>query len=99
MHEVVGRRERRFCIVDGVESEWTQQTCCLRLSATARAALRLETEMRRQLPARQLQTEPLRVAVLGLRDECHGSRGIEQDDIAGSDIYDAVVLNDCRSAR
>ena len=36
--------------------------------------------------------------VLGLRDECHGSCGIEQDDIASSDIYDSVVLNDCRSA-
>src|ERR1700759_2541276 len=36
--------------------------------------------------------------MLCLRHECHGSCGIEQDDIASSDIYDSVVLNDCRSA-
>jgi hypothetical protein len=32
-------------------------------------------------------------------NECHGSCGIEQDDIASREIYDSVVLNDCRSAR
>ena len=40
-----------------------------------------------------------RVPVFGLRDECYGSCGIEQDDIASSKIYDSVVLHDFRSAR
>ncbi|KGT75670.1 hypothetical protein MA20_31120 [Bradyrhizobium japonicum] len=57
-----------------------------------------EAEMRNQVLARQLQTKPLRGPVLGLRDECYGSCGVEQDDIASSEIYDSVVLNDCRSA-
>jgi hypothetical protein len=69
----------------------------LRGPATACAILRLEAEMRRQVLARHLQTKPLR-AVLGWRDECHGSYGIEQDDIASSDIYDSVVVNDDRFA-
>src|SRR4029079_4807504 len=69
-----------------------------RLLATARATLGFEAEMRNQVLARQLQTKPLRVPVLGLRNECDGSCGIEQDDIASSVIYDSVVLNDCRSA-
>src|SRR5262245_65454797 len=55
--------------------------------------------MRNQLLARQLQTKPLRVSVFGLRNECYGSCGIEQDDIASSEIYDSVVLHDFRSAR
>jgi hypothetical protein len=36
--------------------------------------------------------------VLAPRDERHGRCGIEQDDIASSDIYDFFVLNDCQSA-
>src|ERR1700761_5690017 len=64
---------------------------------TAHATLRFEAEMRRQLLARHLQTKPLR-AVLGRRDECHGSCGSEQDDIASSDIYDSVVVTDDRFA-
>jgi hypothetical protein len=55
--------------------------------------------MRNQVLARQLQTKPLRFPVLGLRDECYGSCGIEQDDIASSEIYDSVVLHDFRCAR
>src|SRR5262249_30982527 len=97
MHESIGRRERRFCIADGVKSELTEQTRRLRLPATARATLRRETEMRHQAFARYSQTKPLR-AVLVRRDERHGSCGIEQDEIASSDLYDSVVVNDGRFA-
>src|SRR5262249_57091924 len=66
---------------------------------TARGTLRFEAEMRNQVLARQLQTKPLRAPVFGLRNECYGFGGIEQDDIAGSEIHDPVVLLDFRSAR
>src|ERR1700753_1768742 len=48
-HKIIGRRARRFCIADRVKSELTEQTCRLRLPPTARATLRLEAEMRRQV--------------------------------------------------
>jgi len=43
-------------------------------------------------------TEQTRVPVLGVRDERYRSCGIEQDDIASSEIYYSVVLHDFRSA-
>ena len=95
-HIVVSRRDRGLYIANGVKSELTEYAGRLLLPATARAALRLEAEMRHQVLARHLQAKPLRSPN---PNECHGSGGIEQDEFASSGVYNSVVLNDCRPAR
>jgi hypothetical protein len=79
-------------------NELIQQASGGRSPAAAGAKLRLETEMGYQRPARQLQAEPLPIAVSVVRGECYRPGRIDELQVAGGDLRDAVILGDRRAA-
>src|SRR6516162_8142628 len=94
LHVGIGWKDRRSVAFVGIPNKVEEQTRGRLFAARMQAALRLASEMGQKQLARQLQTQPVRVA----GKACRGPDCIEQCNIAHGELHGLVVLGHHRPA-
>src|SRR5215469_3891460 len=94
LHVGIGWKDRRSVAFVGIPYKVEEQMRGRRFAARMQAAFRLASEMGQKQLARQLQTQPVRVAGRA----CRGPGCIEQCNIAHGELHGVVVLGHHRPA-